>query len=356
MELPHLVRIAMCALALCSIPQGLASYVHGTEAFAALLISLRVVEGFFVATIELCAFTSILRLFRKPSEYLLAQGITGTVRSALTVASAPVGSILYTSLGMAGPYAVVGYVVLLLSLVTRFAIGSKEASALRGGHSSGDRVSEWQLLQIPAFASCMLSLTTAFFLLSGFEATWQPWLGAQGPHQYGWSPNQISTATLTMAGVMTASSMLFGTLGAMFVGNLVSISLGEVLMLGGLLLVGTPPAAFPGLVPRDWVPYVASSLIGTGLGMVIVPSTPLMLRIVKCESGEAADKCERAMSTFAIGAPFVGLFLGPVIGGYVISHASVSVVALVFGGVVVVVLLLQVVLCRQYVHVREVGE
>jgi hypothetical protein len=147
MNIGDLQRIALCAMAVVTIPQGLGLLLPSPEAFGAFEITLRVLEGLPYIVLEQGAATHIMRLFPSSREYTAANGAFMGVRTLVSIVSAPLGGGLYKTLGMVGPYMCIGAAMVLFSLFARCSMS--HAVSAGGVHRNAPIAA---LLRIPACA------------------------------------------------------------------------------------------------------------------------------------------------------------------------------------------------------------
>jgi hypothetical protein len=343
-------RISIFLFATLAIPQGLGNLINSATGFAVFEVGLRLLEGIPFCFVELISMTLMLRIFQRPKELTAANGTFMGIRSLAAIGSAPAGGALYSAAGMAAPYTVVGLLMICIGIGLR--VFMSKAKATGGVHRNAPLLS---LLKIRTFAVMLFASFVLFFAMLSMEIVWQPWLGKSGPGQYHMSPADISMVSMTMVIAMSIGAMAVGVAMCMYIGNAITLIVGEIIIMIGMLLIGAPPLAFPNLPIAPWMPFVVSGIIGLGTGLAFSAYMPICVEIIVKESGMPRKRTDGPMATLNLLLPAFALTLGPIIGGAIIQAVGPSGSTLLNAGLLVIAVALQVLYLQPYMQLKDAG-
>jgi len=239
----------------------------------------------------------------------------------------------------------------MAAIIARVAIGRYAAAG--GVHKNAPILS---LLRIPPFAAMFLSFLGVFFVSIGMEAIWQPWLGTSGENSYGWTPAKISVLGVCIVVSMGVSSATLGVAMCMYVGNLLTCLVGNIVVIGALLFIGSgsnPPLLFPFVRPQPWLPYVIICTLGFGMGLIMVSFTPIVIEILSKESNLTRKETDGTLAGIMVTLPMISLVFGPSVCGAVIEHLGAAGAAMLCAGVLLTGVVLQLIFVRDYFGVKE---
>jgi len=345
MNLSDALRITIAFMAVVTIPQGLGALIHSSAWFALFELSLRFIEGFFQAIAEAVLITYVLRLFQRPSEYTLANGLLISGRTLVGAASPFVGGSIYSALGMAGPYTLTGGVILCAVFSSRFLLNNDLAAEGNGASN----VPLLKLLSLPAFGACFLHSILTYAGLAFADTLYQPWLGTKDGG-YNWDPDKISTVTVTFMASIAVGCATIAPLFSAQLGNGVTVLLGDAVMGLSCFFIGSPPHVFRSLTPKAWLPYVVFGSLGLGMSLNAIAFGPLMVDVLAREGGLPRSQTDATLAAAMVLPGFISTFIGPAFGGMIVEASGVSSSALGMAGFFGVCAALLLVFCTRYLH------
>jgi MFS family permease len=341
-------RIAMSLFGLAAIGQALGGLLNDPLGFGTYMVILRILDGLSLGMSELCVMTLLFRLF-DGAEMGAANGLVMSVRMLMTLASPPLGGLLYNAGGFAAPFLFTGSLVISMVLLQRFFLFNNTTDAF-GPLQNSNILS---ILKLPAIISIIFAIAVAFMCFMGLENFWQPWLGASSG--YGFTPVQISTASITAVVGMAVGSTIIGIPSTLLVGNVITMMMGTSITCGMILFIGAPPLLFPNIPLMPWLPYVVASLLGMGNGLVFVAMMPLLVTILK-SNGMNQLEFAGPLATALMIAPSISGGLISAISGPMIHATGVGGAAMILFGFSAASLVFQSITLRKYMYIKSTEE
>ncbi|XP_065192968.1 MFS-type transporter SLC18B1-like [Sycon ciliatum] len=297
---------------------GFVDMVDDWSTFLGLCYALRFAQGMGTACMFTSSFTILAGAFPKSVGM-----VTGTLEvfSGLGFMIGPaIGGALYGLGGFKLPFLVSGSTLAACTGLVAIVLPSPPARKKQ-------KVSLLTVLSQPRtwllIPSALLSASALGFL----DPSLSPYLDKE----FGLSPSKIGLVFLTGAGVYAILAPLVG-----FIGDKYST---RPLIPLGLLLTGVSyqllgPSPLLGLQPALWRTICGLALMGSGIALSLVPTSPDML-VTMCEKGyEDSLELHSALGG-VMGAAFsFGEGLGPSVGGLLFGAVGFSEAASIFGAMI----------------------
>lgn len=324
-------RLVVALLMASHLALSFAARLEGATAFCFYSLSFRALEGLLLYTSEYVLITLLFRLFHETStELLTAAAAAVAARGCAVLASAPVGGALYMAGGWAAPHLFVGGWHLIALVVMRW-----HGEACVDSMAAPPQVRLLEVLSAPGVLVAFASYMSAFVSLSSVATLAQPWLG-NAPYEY--DSTEIGLLMTALAGGMITAAIV-GRLVIGAIGNLSALWVGHALAMVGFLMIGAPPLAFPHINTSKGTVALIASLLGVGIGLILV-CIPLLLRRLLANAGLYLASAAVPLGGVAVVAAAVSGAISPFVLSTVVSENGVDVAGVVLAGVQGVALLL----------------
>lgn len=319
----RLSRMSLLLNALLGTCQGLGAMIGypPADGFVAFFAIMRFFEGITAAVTEVCVQTMIMRAFDLDELAKALATLTG-VRSAVGLATAPIGAGLYSGGGFSLPF-LIGAVILLVA----YGLSLWLAKVLVDVAGTPESKTFIQVLVDWRMWTLVIFLLLLYMDSSLYPALMQIWFGG---YPYCQDPAMISVIGLICfvgfavgMGIITGVAPLIGYINAAALFS----AMGFVVRLGN----GKAPPVFPDL-PQD---------LGTGLAFIIptmitnapLAVTPPWMAYYLNLKGMTREETNTPVGSLLITLAYCGNVIGPLVGSPVVDAVGTGMTYTIFAGV-----------------------